>query len=339
MSCKHPLIRYEYSNGDIKIISLERIKKEGLDLADLTNKKGQIPIKEQQIPCGNCIACRLNYSKNWANRLCLELKNIPENKKWFLTLTYNPENLHTTQGVDPETGEIYTSNRLDQRDVQLFLKRFRKKHAEKFGYENIRYFYCGEYGKETERAHYHMIIWNVELKQEELIYYKKNELQQTLWYSPELEKIWGKGFVVVGKVTWESIAYTARYMLKKQKGQFAEEYYKLKGQTPEFCRMSTHPGIAKNYYEEHKDEIYKFDEITIAKKKGAFKIKPPRYFDKLYDIEAPEELEKIKLQRQEVAEMNQKMKLSKTTLDEISLLKVEENTLKEKIKKLKRQTI
>lgn len=334
MACKHPLVRFEYPNGDVKIMSLE--KKIELDLIDLVNKKGQSPIKEQQIPCGKCIACRLNYSKNWANRLSLELKNIPENQKWFLTLTYNEENLHTTQGVDPETGEIYTSNRLDERDMQLFLKRLRKNRAEKCGHENIRYFYCGEYGSTTERAHYHIIVWNMTLDETKLKKFKVNEAHQQLWKCPEIEEIWKKGHVVAGKVSWESIAYVARYMLKKQKGQGAEEYYKLKGQTPEFCRMSTHPGIAKNYYLEHKDEIYKLDEITLAKNKGAFKIKPPRYFDKLYDLEYPEELKEIKAHREEVAKENMKLKLTKTTRTELEQLQIEENSIKQKSQKLVR---
>lgn len=339
MNCKHPLVRFEYPNGDYTIKGLDQIKKKGLDQVQLTNKKGQLPIKEQQIPCNKCIACRLNYSANWANRLLLELKKIPEEKKWFITLTYSPEKLHITQGVDPETGEIYESNKLEMRDVQLFLKRLRKNYAEKFPHEKIRYFYCGEYGSQTERAHYHMIVWNINLYKYKLEYYKKNELGQILYKSKDLDQIWQQGFVTIGGVTWESIAYTARYMLKKQKGQNANIYYKLKGQTPEFCHMSRKPGIAKEYYEENKKEIYEYDEITIMRKKGAFKIKPCKYFDRIFDEENPEEMKRIKEHRQKVMEEAKKTKLSKTSLSELELLAVEERTLQEKVKKLKRTNI
>lgn len=330
------MVRYEFPNGDYRIMSLEKVINQGIQPVEIQNKKGQIPIKEQQIPCGRCIACRLNYSARWANRLCLELKNVPDNKKWFLTLTYNDEHLHTTQGVDPETGEIYTSNKLEMRDVQLFLKRLRKDRAEKFGHEKIRYFYCGEYGDRTQRAHYHMIIWNLELDETKLQKFRKNEIGQQLWKCPEIEKYWQKGHVVAGQVSWESIAYTARYMMKKQKGEGAEFYYQLKGQTPEFCSMSRDPGIAREYYEAHKDEIYKYDEIAIMKKSGAFKIKPPRYFDQLYDIEHPEELEAIKEHRQEVAKEVRKTKLARTTLTELEQLAVEERSIKKQTEKLVR---
>lgn len=43
---------------------------------------------------------------------------------------------------------------LDSRDVQLFLKRLRKKLNEK-----IRVFYCGEYGPVHFRPHYHLKLW------------------------------------------------------------------------------------------------------------------------------------------------------------------------------------
>lgn len=347
MNCKHPLVRYEFPNGNYTVLSYEKVKKEGIDLTHIHNKKGQIPIKETQIPCTHCIACRLNYSAIWANRILLELKNIPENQKWFLTLTYSPEKLHITQGVDPETGEIYESNTLLLEDMQLFNKRLRENCAEKITHHTceigektydigLRYYYCGEYGSQTDRSHYHMIIWNIRLEELGLEFYKYNEQHQPLWKCKKLDQIWDKGFVTVGGVTWESIAYTARYMLKKQKGQGAEIYYKLKGQRPEFCHMSTRPGIAREYYEEHKGEIYEYDEITIMKKKGAFKIKPFTYYDRLFDEENPEEMERIKEHRQEVGKEAMQTKLSKTTLDEISLLAVEERTLEQKVKKLKR---
>lgn len=59
--------------------------------------------------------------------------------------------------------------------------------------------------------------------------------------------------------------------------------------------MSRKPGIGRKWFEDHKDEIYKKDEIIIRKYKGGtMKVKPPKYYDKLYDIENHENLEKIK---------------------------------------------
>lgn len=39
------------------------------------------------IPCGNCIACRLQYSREWANRCMLESTYYEHN--YFITLTYD----------------------------------------------------------------------------------------------------------------------------------------------------------------------------------------------------------------------------------------------------------
>jgi hypothetical protein len=54
------------------------------------------------------------------------------------------------------------------------------------------------------------------------------------------------------------------------------------GILPEKCVMSKNPAIGKKYYEEHKDEIYKKDSIYL---KNGRSCKPPRYFDKLFDLE------------------------------------------------------
>ena len=43
------------------------------------------------IPCGQCIGCRLDYSRNWANRAYLESLNYKYN--YFITFTYNDENI------------------------------------------------------------------------------------------------------------------------------------------------------------------------------------------------------------------------------------------------------
>ena len=44
-----------------------------------------------------------------------------------------------------------------------------------------------------------------------------------LYNSTTLEKIWKKGFVGICEMTWETCAYTARYMMKKQMAQLQRE--------------------------------------------------------------------------------------------------------------------
>ena len=111
------------------------------------------------------------------------------------------------------------------------------------------------------------------------------------WDSPAIRKIWGKGLTALGHVEYDSCAYVARYMLKKQKGENAKEYYAEMGLEPEFTRSSRRPGIAAGYFERNKEKIYHYDEIVLP---GNKVVRPPKYYDKMYDLENPKELEAIK---------------------------------------------
>ncbi len=83
------------------------------------------------LPCGQCIGCRLERSRQWAIRCVHEAQLYEEN--CFITLTYNDENLPT-------------DNSLDKQHWVLFMKKFRKKIAP----HKIRFFMCGEYGEDQD---------------------------------------------------------------------------------------------------------------------------------------------------------------------------------------------
>lgn len=99
-----------------------------------------------EIPCGKCLECRLEYSRQWANRCMLEAQDHEEN--CFITLTYDDPHLPRVDDVDPETGEIVQYKTLVKTDLQLFIKRLRKKLG---GDCKVRYFAAGEYGTESLR--------------------------------------------------------------------------------------------------------------------------------------------------------------------------------------------
>jgi hypothetical protein len=211
------------------------------------------------------------------------------------------------------------------------MKRIRKK----FGDDKIRFFMSGEYGSQTFRPHYHAILFGLHL--DDLKPYKtvKEAGEFYTYYNSEsLQECWPYGYVVVGEVTWESCAYTARYVMKKLKGKEAK-FYEEHNIQPEFTLMSRKPGIARQYYDEHPD-IYEQDKINVSTPKGGKQFRPPRYFDKLFDIDCPEKSAELKALRAKLAQEAQAAKLANTSLDSYELMQVQEDKLSNRLKSLRR---
>lgn len=288
-----------------------------------------------QLPCGQCVGCRIDYSRQWANRCMLE--KLYHDSCYFVTLTYDDDHVPQSWYADPETGEAHPSLTLNKRDFQLFMKRLRWHFAE----DKIRFFMCGEYGSDTFRPHYHAILFGLHLS--DLVVYKTVKQGgefYTYYNSPSLQRCWCDkdgnplGYVVVGEVTWESCAYTARYVMKKLKGKEAE-FYKLHNIVPEFTLMSRKPGIARQYYDDH-PEMFDYQYINISTPKGGRKFRPPRYFDKLYDVDCPEKSAELRELRKDLALKSQESKLSNTSLYLDELREVEEQNKSNKLKQLRR---
>lgn len=156
-------------------------------------------IKGNYVPCGKCIECLLQYSTEWAFRCSLEASLYKDN--CFLTLTYNDANL-------PVGASLCKS------DLQLFIKLLRKEVARK---EEVTftYFACGEYGALNNRPHYHLIIFG--WKPKDLVYFfTDNKSKENVFQSPQLSRIWHKGFVSVGEnITLDTAKYCAKYLQKQ----------------------------------------------------------------------------------------------------------------------------
>lgn len=236
------------------------------------SREGANLTEPRSIACGKCIGCRLDRSRQWAVRCTHEAQLHDE--KTFITLTYNDENLPSGAS-------------LDKKHWQDFMKRLRHHlHPKK-----IRFFMCGEYGDNHElhnldtigRPHFHAIIFGHEFQDGEL-HDVINE--NKLYTSKTLDKIWGKGFASFGAVTFESAAYVARYIMKKIDGELADEHYRrVDLQTgeitylhPEFTLCSTRPGIARDWFLKFKNDLNK-DFITV----NGIKMRPPKYYDKLFE--------------------------------------------------------
>ena len=267
--------------------------------------------KYQTIPCGKCYACRLNYSAQWATRLTLEAKEYEHN--YFITLTYDDEHLvqpnHITDGTNIYNNDGTWNGTLVKAHPSNFIRRLREYFRRKGYTGKIRYYYCGEYGGEGLRPHYHLILLNCPLDIKDFYDFHVDKNYKMHWKSKEIERYWDKGLIDVAEVEWSSCAYVARYCMKKLTDDTDKTTYYKMGKIPEFVRMSTHPAIGSKYYNEHKFDIYQNDELIMKTVKGNIgSVKPPKSWDKKFKDEHPEQWNKIKQSRELASERSRIMR-------------------------------
>nr|QQL13322.1 MAG: replication initiator protein [Gokushovirinae sp.] len=208
--------------------------------------------------------------------------------------------------------------------------------------QKIRFFAAGEYGTNSFRPHYHALFFGLRL--DDLTPYKKSPQGYPYFNSATLDKCWtddegnSKGFIVVGRLTWETCAYTARYIMKKQRGPEAAESYAALGLSPEFSLMSRRPGIARQYYDDH-PEMWKYDLINLSTSQGGKSMPHPLYFRRLFEIDDPltarefSEVRRLKA----IRKTSQKMRL--TDKEYCDMLVAEEEVRLSRIKALRRNLI
>ncbi|AXH73097.1 MAG: replication initiator protein [Microviridae sp.] len=131
-------------------------------------------------PCGQCLYCRINDTRAWYVRSHFELKKLDRPYHYFLTLTYDEENL-------PDDGICRKDH------IKNFLNNLNTSFALR-----MRYFATSDYGSINNRAHYHAIITSTK------------KITQA-----QCERIWKKGFVYLKKCNKENVKYTLRYTVKK----------------------------------------------------------------------------------------------------------------------------
>lgn len=216
------------------------------------------------LPCGRCVGCRLERSRQWAVRILHETKCHEQN--CFLTLTYDDAHLPRDRSLDYSV-------------FQKFMKRFRKRIG-----VPVRFYMCGEYGEQFDRPHYHACIFGYDFPDKVVFSETRGN---ELWTSPLLESLWPYGFSTVGAVTFESAAYVARYCVKKVNGDLAKDHYRLVDvetgeifdRVPEFGHMSLkNGGIGAAWLRKYMSDVYPRD-FVLAR---GHKSKPPRYYDVMY---------------------------------------------------------
>lgn len=244
MACFHPLSAWQQKDGAIVF------------------KESPTSVRALTLPCGQCIGCRLERSRQWAVRVMHEAQMHEYSS--FVTLTYSEDSLKSLS--------------LRYKDYQLFMRRLRKA----FNGQKVRFFMAGEYGEQFNRPHFHACLFGVHFHDRQ--YYRTLPSGFKVYTSKKLEELWPHGYSSIGDVTFESAAYVARYVCKKVTGNNAEEHYKawdwrlgreIEVQ-PEFCQMSLKPGIGYPWFEKYGSEVFPHDRVVV----NGHAAKPPRAYDK-----------------------------------------------------------
>jgi hypothetical protein len=210
----------------------------------------------------------------------------------FITLTYE---------------ETPAWNSLKHSDFQKFMKRLRKRfkgHKENIDVRTgksiapIRFYMAGEYGTHGGRPHYHACLFNIAF--EDIEFLRRTNSGSNLYRSAQLESLWPHGFSSVGDVTFESAAYVARYVMKKMneeentKGQVIDwETGEVMPRVPEYNKMSLKPGIGANFIDKYRNDVFPHDYVVV----NGHKAKPPRYYFKRLEQQAPDLYEFVQQSR------------------------------------------
>lgn len=265
MPCFHPLQAYQCVDGSVVFSELKR----------------HDVVRSLSLPCGQCVGCRLERSRQWAIRCMHEASLYKQN--CFITLTYNNESL-------PDDRSLHYDH------FQKFMKRLRKKYPHK----KIRFYMCGEYGENFNRPHFHACLFNHDFGDKKP--WKRSSKDCVIYRSADLESLWTYGFSSIGDVTFESAAYVARYIMKKINGDLADDRYKFVDETsgeihnlrPEFNKMSLKPGIGQGWLDKYQDDVYPHDYVVVNGKA----VKPPKFYDRKFSDLYPVEFDMIKLKRE-----------------------------------------
>lgn len=241
-------------------------------------------LDRQTVPCGQCLGCRAIQARDWAVRIMHEKQFYRH--AWFLTLTYDEENL-------PQYGS------LDSGDLRAFIKSLRYRLRP----QRISYYAVGEYGDLSKRPHYHAVLFGPELL--DRVEHDPRGGHRT-WRSRTIRDAWPHGLSEFGTVTSSSASYISGYVHKKRSKKTApNRHLRVDPDTgevvelePEFNRMSLRPAIGLRWIEKYWQDVYPRDAVTFN---GA-QFKPPRYYDKWMEKNHPEIMIDVRNERWENAE-------------------------------------
>ena len=260
MACYNPLLAVDFgideSTGKHRVKILPQ--RLGGSLSDIKSYRERYGDMLLLLPCGHCLGCLKDYRSQWAVRILLEASLYEHNS--FITLTYDEKHL-------PK------DNKPHKEEIVKFFKRLRKDGV------ICRYFYCGEKGDKTGRAHYHAIIFGYDFPDKTLLC--RTPSGSLIYESKQLQKLWKFGLSSVGDVDAGSACYVAAYSNKKKLTRIDDG---------SFVGMSRMPGLGCDKF-----NMRWFKSDTIYCALGASTI--PRFFHKILEGLNPEYYEEWKANR------------------------------------------
>lgn len=257
------------------------------------------------VPCGKCTPCRIQRANEWSIRCEHEMEDWEH--KSFITLTYDDENLPDGNNVSP-------------RDLQLFLKRLRKRLG-----HPCKFLAAGEYGENkagvtgpsqlTERPHYHILLFGYDRRWQFRGDDKLNGHPNFKWNGKSWDIIhgpirdcWDKGIAYLASASASSARYIAGYTLKsnvKKLGDFHHD-----GRRAAFFRVSR--GLGYRYCMRNADRLTQ----TLSLRRNGKEIGIPRQYQVWLGIPTEQKAERaLKLKKEQEERWAKKNKLNDNTLD------------------------
>lgn len=253
MTCFHPITAY-YS----------RVQNPTGKYSLVFNYENSDKTRESvRVPCRKCIGCLLDQARDVSVRAYHE--SLLYDNNCFITLTYDNEHLPADRSVS-------------KREFQLFMKRLRKY----FSNIQIRFLACGEYGAQTNRPHYHALLFGIDFLDKTA--FSRSRAGYVNYVSATLAKLWPFGHHTINSVSINSCGYVARYVTKKlfhssrvlPTVKIDGRYYQVQ---PEFCLRSLRPGLGHDYFLKFYSDFYSVNSCLIDGKRYSI----PAYYDLLLE--------------------------------------------------------
>ena len=148
--------------------------------------------------CRTCAECRQIRAREWSLRCGFE--GYEHEASCFVTLTYTDEN-----------NPIF----LIKDHLQKFKKDLRRQIEYHYSKDiKIKTFDCGEYGDQTFRPHFHLIIFGFDFPDKYL--HGESKRGHKVYNSEFLDRVWNQGHATIQDATKDAAAYCALYAAKER---------------------------------------------------------------------------------------------------------------------------